>query len=365
MEMTWPELLKAARDHLASLLPGHFELTDATIDGQAAAPCSGDALWQLKEQRSGDTLIVVEAKTSFAPRDVAKTEQRIPHMVRRAMGNPVVLVVAPWLSPRSRALLEERGYSYVDLTGNVHLRADRPAVFVKVQGADRDPRPSQRGPVRLHGPKARRLARLLTDVAPPLRLTDLALAGGLNRGYVSSLLKSLDEQALIDRDRKGAVVEVDWPALLLAASEPYDLLKSNSSALFVAPAGAGELFTRLGKDDAPPAVVTGSFAASAVAPVAAAAQLVLYTSDPAAMRSFGRLLPSDRGADVVLLRPEDEAQLARSRQVSGRTHVGLSQLALDCLGGNGRLPEEGHALIDWMRKHESQWRLRDVANSNA
>ncbi|WP_431905271.1 hypothetical protein [Micromonospora carbonacea] len=365
MEMTWPELLKAARDRLDSLLPGHFELTDATIDGQAAAPRSGDALWQLKEQRSGDTLIVVEAKTSFAPRDVAKTEQRIPHMVRRAMGNPVVLVVAPWLSPRSRALLEERGYSYVDLTGNVHLRADRPAVFVKVQGADRDPRPSQRGPVRLHGPKARRLARLLTDVAPPLRLTDLALAGGLNRGYVSSLLKSLDEQALIDRDRKGAVVEVDWPALLLAASEPYDLLKSNSSALFVAPAGAGELFTRLGEDDAPPAVVTGSFAASAVAPVAAAAQLVLYTSDPAAMRNFGRLLPSDRGADVVLLRPEDEAQLARSRQVSGRTHVGLSQLALDCLGGNGRLPEEGHALIDWMRKHESQWRLRDVANSNA
>ncbi|MFC8846449.1 MULTISPECIES: hypothetical protein [unclassified Micromonospora] len=76
MEMTEPGLLNAARERLTSLLPGHFELTDAMIDGQAGAPDSGDALWQLKEQRSGYTLILVEAKTSFAPRDVEKIEQR-------------------------------------------------------------------------------------------------------------------------------------------------------------------------------------------------------------------------------------------------------------------------------------------------
>lgn len=365
VEATEPELLRAARDQLAGLLPRHFELTDAVIDGQAAGPDSGmDALWRLKEQHSGDTLILVEAKRSFTPRHAYRLDHRIPDMVRRAMGNPVILVIAPWLSPRARALLTERGYSYLDLTGNVHLRAERPAVFIKLQGADRDPHPAQRGAARLHGPKARRLVRLLTDVAPPLRLTDLARVGGLNRGYVSTLLQSLDEQAMVDRDRKGTVVDVDWPALLLAASERYGLLKNNASALFVAPRGADELFRRLEDDDAPPAVITGSFAASAVAPVAAPTQLVLYTSDPAAMREFGQLLPADRGADVVLLRPEDESQLARPRRISGRVHIGLSQLVLDCLGGNGRLPEEGHALIDWMRKHESRWRLRDLAESH-
>ncbi|MER5701040.1 hypothetical protein ABT023_03655 [Micromonospora sp. NPDC002296] len=365
METPEPELLKVARSRLAALLPAHFELTDAMIDGQAAEPGSGDALWQLEEHHGTSTLILVEAKTSFTPREVERADQRLADLAQRATQNPVILVVTPWLSPRSRALLEERGYSYLDLTGNIHLRAERPAVFVRMQGADRDPYPAQRGPARLHGPKARRLVRLLADVAPPLRLTDLARIGGLNRGYVSSLLQSLDDQAIVDRERRGTVTEVDWPALLVAASERYDLLKTNASTLFVAPAGAGELFKRLGDDDAPPAVITGSFAASAVAPVAAAAQLVLYTSDPAEMRNFGRLLPADRGADVVLLRPEDEAQLARSRRVSGRTHVGLSQLVLDCLGGNGRLPEEGHALIDWMQKHESQWRLRDLTESDA
>ncbi|MEH1017907.1 hypothetical protein V6U90_33230, partial [Micromonospora sp. CPCC 206060] len=350
----------AGRNYLVKLLPEHFELIDAPIGGEETLPDAGDALWELKEQYSGYTLVLVEAKTSFTPRDVEKIHARLSGAVRRAMRDPVILVVAPWLSPRSRAMLEERGYSYLDLTGNVYLRVQRPAVFVRLPGAQRDPHPSHRGPARLYGPKARRLARLLVDVMPPLRLTDLARVGGLNRGYVSSLLQALDEQAVIERDRKGTVVDVDWPGLLTLAAARYDLLKTNTTSLSVAPAGAADLFHRLTDDGAPPVVVTGSFAASAVAPIAAPAQLVLYTDSPSEVSQFGRLLPTDRGADVVLLRPEDEAQLARARQVGGRRHVGLSQLALDCLGGNGRLPEEGEALIDWMREHESRWRLRDL-----
>ncbi|MGC4770174.1 hypothetical protein ACLQ25_14545 [Micromonospora sp. DT44] len=360
METTEAELLELARGQLVELLPEHFELTDAPINGPGNPPDSGDALWQLKEQYSGYALLLVEAKTSFTPRHVEKIHGRLSGAVRRAMRDPVILVVAPWLSPRSRAMLEERGYSYLDLTGNVCLRVQRPAVFIRLQGAERAPRPSHRGPARLDGPKARRLVRLLVDVRPPLRLTDLARVGGLNRGYVSSLLQALDEQAVIERDRRGAVVDVDWPGLLALAAERYDLLKTNPSSLFVSPAGAAELFNRLVDDVAPPVVVTGSFAASAIAPIAAATQLVLYTDTPSDVSQFGRLLPTERGADVVLLRPEDKAQLAGARQVTGRCHVGLSQLVLDCLGGNGRLPEEGQALIDWMREHESHWRLRDL-----
>ncbi|HEX5595418.1 MAG TPA: hypothetical protein VFX61_05245 [Micromonosporaceae bacterium] len=349
---------------MADLLPEQFELADAVIDGERPTPDSVDALWQLREQNTGFSLVLVEAKTSFSPRDVGRVHGGLSEMVRRVMRNPVILVVAPWLSPRSRALLEERGYSYLDLTGNVYLRVDRPAVYLRLQGAEHDPWPAPRPPARLYGPKARRLARLLVDVASPLRLTDLARVGGLNRGYVSSLLQALDDQAIVERDRKGTVIDVDWPGLLVAAVERYDLLKSNSSSLFVTPIGADELFKRLADDDAPSVVVTGSFAAFEVAPIAAPAQLALYTDDPNQIRKFGRLLPADRGANVVLLTAEDPAQLARTRRVAGRRHVGFSQLVLDCLGGNGRLPEEGQALIDWLRKHESQWRLRDLSEAN-
>lgn len=356
MELTENELLEQARLRLGDLLPDYVEVVDSANSGMGPIRAP-EALWEIRAQSSGYNRIFVEAKRSFAPRDVERVHGGLTETARKVMNDPVIMVVAPWLSARSRALLQARGYAYVDMTGNVHLRTERPAIYLQAVGADRDPSPTSRPPARLRGAKARRLVRLLVDVMPPHRVTDLAWAGELNRGYVSSLLQSLDEQALIQRDRKGAVTDVDWPEILSAAANQYDLLKSNASSLYVAPTGAAELFRRLIDESAPDVVVTGSFAASAVAPVSASAQLVLYVKDPEEMRQFGGLLPADRGADVVLLRPEDPSQVSRTREVDGRKHVGLSQLVLDCLGGNGRLPEEGLAVLDWMRAHEQLWRL--------
>jgi hypothetical protein len=273
------------------------------------------------------------------------------------MRDPTILVVAPWLSPRTQVLLEESGYSYLDLTGNVRFRMDRPAVFIRLQGASRDPGSRPKARATLSGPKARRLVRLLVDTLPPQRPSDLATAGGLTAGYVSKLLESLDDQALVERDRRGVVTSVDWPSLLTAGAAGYGLLRNNAVATFVAQEGAAALYARLVKDEArPDVVVTGSFAASRIGQVAAPVQLVLYAGEPDEMRSFGRLLPTDRGADVVLLHPEDAAQLRATRIVDGLQHVGLSQLVLDCLSGNGRLPEEGQAVVAWMRENESGWR---------
>jgi len=58
----------------------------------------------------------------------------------------------------------------------------------------------------------------------------------------------------------------------------------------------------------------------------------------------------------VLLTPADSSQVERTRQLDGVTHIGLSQLVMDCLAGNGRLPEEGEAVLDWMRGSDD-WRL--------
>ncbi|WP_460494308.1 hypothetical protein [Dactylosporangium cerinum] len=230
-------------------------------------------------------------------------------------------------------------------------------MYVKLQGADRDPAPAARPPARLNGPRARRLIRWLVDVAPPYRLTDLSRASGLSKGYVSTLLEAMVDTALIERDRRGSVRDVDWPALLAAGAEGYQLQRNNAVGTYVAPGGPGALYRRLADPDAPRAVVTGSFAAAAVAPIAVPAQLVVYAPDPAAMQRFGRLLPAERGADVLILQAEDElSQLAGTRTLDGIEHVAVSQLVMDCLGGNGRLPEEAAALFDWMRADPPAWR---------
>lgn len=103
-----------------------------------------------------------------------------------------------------------------------------------------------------------------------------------------------------------------------------------------------------------------SASCEAVAPIAAPAQLAVYPTDPVQLLQDAGLLPTDRGADVLLPKPADPSQVERTRVMDGATHVGLSQLVIDLLAGNGRMPEEGEAVLDWMRRHEDQWRLPEL-----
>jgi hypothetical protein len=251
---------------------------------------------------------------------------------------------------------QETGISFLDLTGNVSLTVRRPTVFVRTQGADRDPSPHPQSVPTLHGPKVRRLVRTLTDFRPPYRSTALAEFSDLSLSYVSKLLDRLNDEAMLDRPGRGEVERVDWPRLLMAAAEEYTPLRGRSAWTFVAPSGAAKLYVRLAEPDAPDALVTASFAARNIAPISGAAQLVLYCDDPDAMRTFGRLVPSNEGADVVLIRPDDPWVKQGTHTVDGVAHVAPSQLVLDCANGPGRVPEQGRAVLGWMREHEDHWR---------
>ena len=63
-------------------------------------------------------------------------------------------------------------------------------------------------------------------------------------------------------------------------------------------------------------VVTGSFAASRIAPVAAPMLLMAYCGDVQAVAQTHSFLPSDRGANVILLEPFDPVVWDRTRKVS-------------------------------------------------
>jgi hypothetical protein len=47
----------------------------------------------------------------------------------------------------------------------------------------------------------------------------------------------------------------------------------------------------------------------------------------------------------------------RPRLIDGVPHVALSQLAIDCLSGPGRMPAEGEAVLDYMVQTENSWRV--------
>ena len=299
--------------------------------------------------------MVIEVRRAFGPRDVDRLLGGLTRTLR--VVRPIaILIVAPWLSRRTRELLEAEGVNYLDLTGNARIQLDNPTLFIETHGAAKDPSPREKTKARVQGPKAGRFIRLLADVAPPYGVRELAVASDLTPGYVSRLLDTLDDEALVERAGRGRVMSVDIPRLLRRWAETYDVFRSNTSSRFLAPGGAGDTLPRLASLGSRVAV-TGSFAAVRHSAIAAPALLVAYADDPAGIAETLGLLPADEGANVVLLRPFDLVVWERTTAEKGVTFVSPSQIAVDCLTGNGRMPAEGEAMLVWMTDAVGQWRL--------
>jgi hypothetical protein len=338
------DLVESAVSWLRNRLP------DAWVVDTASRP----GFVEIRAQNVYATL-AVEARSSFGPKDVDRLLGSAGRRLREFNPNLAILVVAPWLSRRTQELLAGGDFNYLDLTGNALLKLDNPAVYVDSQGADKDPWSRPRGKARLRGPKAGRLVRYLADVSPPYGVTDVAAATGLAPGYVSRLLATLDEEALITRAARGRVVSSEIESLIQRWSETYDVFETNEVRTFIAPAGAADGLRRLGSAPGPIAV-TGSFAAVRVAPIAAPALLCAYTDNADAVAGGLDLVPASEGANVALLRPFDPVVWERTVESEGILFVAPSQLAVDCLTGTGRMPAEGQAVVDWMVANEDVWR---------
>ena len=95
--------------------------------------------------------------------------------------------------------------------------------------------------------------------------------------------------------------------------------------------------------------------ASSIAPVAAPEVAVVFTDDPERFAKTARLLPTRIGANVILATPYDPIVFQRGWPNAEFPSVSAAQLAIDLLTGNSRMPEEGQAVIDWMRRDPSRW----------
>lgn len=343
-------LIDAAVAWLRERLPSGWQIERAGGDA--------DAQIAIRSPQS-HTTIVVEAKRSVAPRDVAAWTSGLARSLRTVVPNVPVLVVAPWLSARARELLAEAGLNYLDTTGNALLRLDDPAVFISAAGADRNPQPPERPVASLRGPKAARLIRTLADVRPPYGVSELASAAGLTAGYVSRLLERLDREAIVERGPRGAVLDVDVGALLRAWAESYDVFRRELTTTWLAPGGPRSALGSLAEAPGRTAV-TGSFAAVRLAPVAAPSLLVAYCEHVEETADALGLLPADTAPNVVLLRPFDEVVWTRTQDEDGVAYAASSQVVVDCLTGDGRMPAEGEALLTAL-VGDDRWRAPNLA----
>ncbi|MFC9608015.1 helix-turn-helix domain-containing protein [Streptomyces niveus] len=369
------KVLDQGRHALQALLGTEWQVEERPDDTE-----HGDVGWDavLQVHSPGDgifTELLVDVRSRVTPKDVAVGNLgSTAHLLRRLKPNTHLMVFAPWISRRTQEELARHNIHYLDLTGNVSLRVSRPAIVIHTQGATKSPVghyvPGSK-PL-LMGPRAGRLVRLLADVAPPYRATDLARYAGLSVSYVSRLLDVLEDQLLIARDGK-TVAGVDWKQLLVTRASHLDLMRLEPTG-FLAPNGIqpvvdalAEHATSMRTDSV---LVTGSYAARSLAPIAVGGQLMLYCLSGQHQQLARRLglIPVPEAADVLMLNPVDSSVLQRPHSYDRFWQVGPSQLVLDCLSGPGRMPAEAEKVLEYMEGEEAAWRipsLRHLAETEA
>ncbi|MFC9031681.1 hypothetical protein [Streptomyces arboris] len=367
-ELTQDALFEQGMARLAELLGPSWQI-DRRPDGKEMHRSGGDIIVALRAEGEGSygQLLIDVKPAGVSPRMVEESLLAKLDLLRQLNQYTTLLVLTPWLSRQAQRLLRKHDISYLDLMGNVSLRIPRPAIVIYTEGATRAPQTLATEPNRstLAGPKAGRLVRLLTDVRPPYRAGELAQASRLSPGYVSRLLDTLEDQLLIRRDGR-VITFVDWPNLLRTRAEREVLLRKGSYVGLLAPNGIPSAVSRI--RNLPPSglsniAVTGTHAAHTVAPLSAGGQLMVYVSpllDEDDLVDELGFIPVDENADVLLLRARDRSVFERTETVEGIPHVALSQAALDCLAGPGRMPAEGEAVIEYMKGHQSLWQVSGI-----
>lgn len=349
-------IVSAALKQLRGRLPNGWRIeAKREPAAPAAAPLwQPDAVITVRAPDGRSATLLVEAKRSAVPRNLA---QLASYIRSSSSAGPKCLFVAPFLSRRARDLLLRQGCDYLDLTGNTRLALGRPALFIETEGAERDPWRVERPARSLKGAKAARIVRALCDVRAPLGVRELAAKAGADPGYASRLLELLEGENVITRKPRGPITGVDWQQLIRRWAEDYAVLRSNRSESYLAPRGIPAFVEGIRtRKLRPPYAITGSLAASRLAPVAPERAAMVYVADPETAAAELDLRSAETGANVVLLQPFDPVVYERAWKQRGLRYAAPSQVAADLLTSPGRGPAEAEALLKWMTENERAWR---------
>ena len=116
----------------------------------------------------------------------------------------VRVVVVPFMTPAAQELCRKEGVSWLDLSGNAHLKG--PGVFIHIEGNPN--RFTRRGrPSNLFAPKSSRVVRrLLMDPHKWSSHSDLVEATGIPRSRLSNHLACLRHCKFVDAEPEGRSV---------------------------------------------------------------------------------------------------------------------------------------------------------------
>lgn len=288
-------------------------------------------------------LFLVECKQAS---DTASVAAGLRALRARPEGAIPILVV-PFMGETGRALCQEAGVAWMDLSGNARLVV--PGLRVIVDGRPNLYKRSGR-PREVFAPKSARVARwLLLHPGRPFTQTEIAQATGLDPGLLSRVARRLVEDELVERTPDGRLVASRPGTLLDAWAEQYDFARHEVHKGVLAARSGTELSERIAD------VLLGASVPFAFTGLAAAWQYTHYAAyrlstvylprgvNPALLADLG-MHATERGANTWLVAPNDEGVVQGIADVGGLPCVHPVQVWLDLAAHPERASEAAERL---------------------
>jgi len=294
---------------------------------------------------------IMEVKSSGQPRIVRGAVGTLL-MLKRSYPKAYGVVVAPYISAESAAILSTENVGFVDFAGN--CRINFRGIFIERSG-QAPPAAARREQRSLFTPKATRVLRvLLENPKKKWRISELAKEAGVSLGQTFNVKKLLLYREFVEVDDDGLVLKT--PEKLLNGWAVAYVPRKNWSEYFTLKSPA-EFEAELAKFcDAKgiPYALMGFSAALRYAPMVRSNRAMAYVSgDPDAIARELGLKVVTSGANVVIAIPSDEGVYYGSQEIDGMKIVPPLQAYLDLVGFRGRGDEAAKDVLE--RKIKPTW----------
>jgi hypothetical protein len=141
-------------------------------------------------------------------------------MKQYAGPNQIPMIAAHFLGPNRRKLLKEMGIGYMDMAGNIYLRAA--GVFIERE-AKRNPFGYGREGLNPYSDKASTILRvLMNEPGQKWKIREIAKTGDINPGWVSRIVHDLVERGLVEFSRQDGVALLRGEDMLEEWADIYD-----------------------------------------------------------------------------------------------------------------------------------------------
>ena len=283
-----------------------------------------------------DYTLLVEYKSNGQPRFAKGV---VNHSKFAAIQNSKEywIFCAPFISAESARICKEAGIGYLDLAGNCYIKM--PGVFINIEGKENIYK-EKRVLKSLFSKKASRVVRvLLTDPNMSFKTDELQSLAKVSLGLVSKVTKKLIDQNWGRREKNG--FKLIEPELLLREwSKSYLIKKEQINYFYLMgdnQAGADELIINYCVKNGLKYALTLYSAASRVAPYVRYEGVFAYIdfNIDILAKSLG-LKPVFSGANVILIKPDDEFVFYDVGITNGLSIISPIQLFLDLKSYGGR-----------------------------